>query len=101
MASKNVVKMRKPTEVKRVADKLQVLWNDDSTVAVDFATIRKNCSCAVCLEMKVALSETQTYYQRAIRPVEILPVGNYALQISWEDGHRSIVAFDRIENLAV
>jgi DUF971 family protein len=92
---------KRPVEVKRIDGNLNLRWSDQSSIQIPLATIRKNCSCAVCLEMKVALAEGQSYYQRAIRPVDISAVGNYALQIAWEDGHRSIVAFDRLETLAV
>lgn len=34
-----------------------------------------------------------------IRPADIQPLGNYAVQITWEDGHNQVAAYDLLETL--
>ena len=91
-----LVTVMRPLELRRVADKLRVLWSDQSLSEMPWAELRKSCRCAVCLEMKTPLQENQTYYARAIRPREMSTLGNYAVEIAWEDGHSSIVPFERL-----
>ena len=88
----------RPLEMRRVEDKLRVLWSDQTVSECSWADLRKTCRCAVCLEMKTPLHESQNYYARAIRPRDMTTVGNYAVEISWEDGHSSIVAFERLRS---
>lgn len=60
------------------------------------ATLRRQCRCAKCIDEWTGdqvlrpedVSET-------IKPVEMAPVGNYALQVSWTDGHQSIFPYAR------
>ncbi len=86
----------KPLEMRRVDDKLRVLWSDQTLTEKAWADLRQSCACAVCAELKTPLNETMSFYQRAIRPREMSSLGNYAVEIGWEDGHRSIVSFERL-----
>ena len=88
----------RPLEMRRVGEDLRIVWNDQSLSSLPWSEIRKTCRCAVCLEMKTPLQENQSYYARAIRPRTMSVVGNYAVEIAWEDGHSSIVPFDRLRS---
>ncbi len=90
----------KPKEIKRTASALQILWSDGSTELVDFGKLRKACSCAVCRELKTPLQETQPYYKRAVQMNKMDLIGNYALGVTWGDGHHSIFSFERIKAAA-
>lgn len=60
------------------------------------ATLRRQCRCAKCIDEwtgdQVLRPED---VPESIRPVEMAPVGNYALQVLWTDGHQSIFPYAR------
>lgn len=86
----------RPREVRRQSAGLEILWEDSQKTFSDFSSIRKFCTCAVCKEAKVPLNDSMPFFQRSISLQAMNLVGNYAVEIVWADGHRSIVAFDRL-----
>ena len=85
--------MNPPKSVKRSAnDSLVLTWSDGSTTEIPIKFLRDECPCASC---KGESGLFGVYY--APPEVEILPgrydlkaavpVGNYALQLEWGDGH--------------
>lgn len=86
----------KPREIKKVSGGLEILWSDAQRSFAPFSELRKSCTCAICKESKAPLSEALPYFQRAISLSGMNIVGNYAVEIQWADGHRSIVSFDRL-----
>lgn len=88
--------LNRPVEIRREGEFLQINWENKSTTQKKFSEVRLSCACAICKESKVPLQPSMPFYPRAIRPSSIELVGNYALHIAWEDGHRSIVALDRL-----
>lgn len=87
-----------------VGNELALAWADGLESYVPLERLRRACPCAVCQGEPDALG-------RVVRPVpeigaagfdlvEVLPVGGYALQIGWADGHRSgIYSFDLLRRL--
>lgn len=73
---------------------LEIEWNDDTTCQYPLSHLREACPCVECrgghqyMGMKYApdnlLSLTPA---RSYDVLEILPVGNYAIQPVWDDGH--------------
>jgi DUF971 family protein len=88
----------KPKEIKRQSSGLEVLWDDSEKSFCEFSAIRKNCTCAICKEMKTPLNESMPFYQKSISLKGMSLVGNYAVELLWGDGHRSIVSFDRLRS---
>ena len=79
---------------------VEIEWKDGHRSAWDFAWLRNACPCATCHEERekagrpvgVAKPKTQTLlvmYEAPPRPVEVTPVGRYALKFKWNDGHES------------
>jgi len=79
---------------------VEIEWKDGHQSAWDFAWLRNACPCATCHEERekagrpvgVAKPKTQTLlvmYEAPPRPVEVTPVGKYALKFKWNDGHES------------
>ncbi len=76
---------------------LEIDWSDDQTTQCSFVKLRNACPCASCREKKKAdekkpgnllpvLSQAEA---RPLKIVSMRPVGNYAYNIDFSDGHRS------------
>jgi DUF971 family protein len=69
-------------------NEIQILWPGGPQVTIPAARLRDLCPCAECVEEGTGkkLLDASTI-PADIRPTEITPVGNYAIQIHWSDGH--------------
>ena len=67
---------------------LRILWPGGHEVTIPAARLRDLCPCAECVEEGTGrkLLDPATI-PASIRPEQVLPVGNYAIQIHWSDGH--------------
>lgn len=80
---------------------MEISWRDGHQSAYTFAFLRHACPCAVCNEERKASglapgvaapskdSGPFVLYQAPPRPVDVTPVGKYALRFKWNDGHES------------
>lgn len=79
---------------------IEIDWKDGHHSAWTFAWLRNACPCATCHDEReksgrppgVAKPKPQTLlvmYEAPPRPVEVTPVGKYALKFKWNDGHES------------
>ncbi len=67
---------------------LSVLWEDGHRSDFDVRDLRLNCRCALCRDEMSGLPLLDPKSVRAdITPLTITSVGNYAIQITWNDGH--------------
>lgn len=77
-----------------------IVWKDGHESHWTFAWLRNACPCATCNEERTqtgrALGEAAPrpggplmLYQAPPRPLEVTPVGKYALRFKWNDGHES------------
>jgi len=86
---------------RRDARTLSVLWEDGHGDDFDVRDLRLACPCAVCIE---ETSGRPLLDPKSVRP-DITPrvissVGNYAITISWNDGHSTgIYSFERLQAL--
>ena len=79
---------------------LTIDWRDGHTSHWTFAWLRAACPCATCQETreneKLAPGVTKPkpksllpMYEAPPRPVDVEPVGKYALRFRWNDGHEA------------
>lgn len=79
---------------------VEIDWKDGHRSAWDFAWLRNACPCATCHEerensgrkpgeAKPAPESLLPMYKAPARPVEVTPVGKYALKFKWNDGHET------------
>ncbi|HBH52797.1 MAG TPA: DUF971 domain-containing protein [Planctomycetaceae bacterium] len=97
-----------PSRLVGTADGLTLEWPDGQRGTVTWKTLRDRCPCAVC---RVARAETTPLPDlpvlslaeaRPLRATAMNPVGNYAYQVDFNDGHRSgIFPFDLLRQLSV
>ncbi len=83
----------KPVAMRREGDGLLIEWNDGVTTQTSWRSLRKGCPCATCMEEKekpanpfkvLTASEVSA---GAPTPTAMKPIGHYAYQITWNDGH--------------
>jgi DUF971 family protein len=67
---------------------LRIAWQGGPETVLPAFRLRDLCPCAGCVEEGTGrkLLDPATI-PADVRPVKIEPVGNYAIQITWTDGH--------------
>ncbi len=92
----------RPKEMIEGDKDLKVTWADGEESTYSFDFLRNNCPCALCVdEWSGKRKFVKLLLPPDFRPVEVTPVGNYAVQISWSDGHNTgVFSFRRLRELA-
>jgi len=90
---------------------LTIEWRDGHTSHWSFAWLRAACPCATCHETREAegLEPGETkprpqallpMYEAPPRPIDVEPVGKYALRFRWNDGHEAgLYSWDYLRNV--
>ena len=91
-----------PTSMEAEEADLVIHWSDGLTQKHPYPLLRRSCRCAACVE---ELTGRPLLDPRAvpadITPLSITPVGTYAIQIGWSDGHRSgIFSYEHLRALS-
>jgi len=84
-------------------DYLELHWSDQPIQKISLINLRRNCPCAICLKQKEEDDgrHFKMYRQDEITIANINVVGQYALSISWKDGHNTgIYEFSLLKKLA-
>jgi DUF971 family protein len=79
---------------------VEIDWRDGHQSAWNFRWLRDACPCATCHEEreqagrepgepKPKAKALLAMYEDPPRPVEVTPVGKYALRFKWNDGHEA------------
>jgi prepilin-type processing-associated H-X9-DG protein len=106
---------KKPTSIKIHVSNgtgVDVTWADGHASHYEFAYLREECPCATCndaREKKAALGEMASplksspalpMFKPKARAHAATQVGNYAIQISFTDGHSTgIYSYDHLRNI--
>lgn len=87
-----------PVAIERVDQKIVITWSDSSSRSYSPSLLRKSCPCALCKEKRsqptiatqpLALPVISMAEARPLEVVRMQPVGNYAYNIQFSDGHSS------------
>jgi ATP-binding protein involved in chromosome partitioning len=80
---------------------LAITWSDGHESTYDVRALRLACGCAECVDEWSGEERLDTSAVPAdVAPVRIQPVGRYAIQIEWSDGHATgIYPFRRLREL--
>jgi DUF971 family protein len=90
---------------------MSIDWHDGHSSHWSFAWLRAACPCATCHEERdadgrtpgVAKPKPQSLlqmYEAPARPVEVTPVGKYAIRFKWNDGHEAgLYSWDYLRNV--
>jgi DUF971 family protein len=83
----------RPLSLKREGDGLKIEWSDGVATFAAWRHLRANCPCAGCIEERskppdpFRVLTPQEAAAGPPAPVAMRPVGHYAYQITWNDGH--------------
>jgi DUF971 family protein len=91
--------------VQQIGNELAIAWNDGLETFIPLELLRRACSCAACGGEPDALGRlarpTVTYSRRSFILEGFVPIGGYALQFRWADGHNTgIYSFDYLRKLS-
>lgn len=80
---------------------LVIVWGDAHESRLDVRRLRLACACAHCVDEWTGAERLEEETVPAdVHPVSIRPVGRYAIQIDWSDGHATgIYPFERLREL--
>jgi DUF971 family protein len=87
---------KKPKSLKvfvSTGEGLEVVWNDGHLSRYSFPYLRDHCPCAMCNDERAkkeklgAKAEAFPMYKPRVAAKSATPVGNYAVQIEFSDGH--------------
>lgn len=79
---------------------IEIDWKDGHRSSWTFSWLRHACPCATCHEErekegrkpgepKTKSAQLLPMYEAPARPDSVAPIGHYALQFVWNDGHQS------------
>ena len=73
-------------------EKLTIDWSDGQQSEISIGALRRNCPCAGCRELRQHMSKSRltvlpTATEGPVTVVKAEPVGNYAIRLTWSDGH--------------
>ena len=96
----------RPSDLQIIGQELAVKWDDGSESYIGLETLRRACPCAGCkgevdvlghLHQGPAPTLTADSYQL----LRLVPVGSYAVQPMWRDGHGTgLYTFDYLKRVA-
>ena len=92
-----------PTALRqKTASELAITWSDGVESVYDVRSLRLACGCAVCVDEWSGEGRLDpASVPDDVHPLRIEPVGRYAIQIAWSDGHGTgIYPFRRLRTLA-
>jgi DUF971 family protein len=96
----------KPFDIQHIGQELAIKWEDETESFISLEKLRRACPCASCKgEMDVMgnlyKGPEQPFTPAAFELRQIVPVGTYAIQPVWADGHATgIYSFDYLIRIA-
>jgi DUF971 family protein len=95
----------RPRSYQVIGDLFVVVWDDEHESYYPLEGLRRACPCAVCsgepdLFGRMYGGAPQHYRPDSFVLQSVEPIGNYALQLNWADGHTyGIWTFERLRAL--
>ena len=96
----------RPDDLQLIGNALAIKWPDGSEDFIPLDILRRCCPCAGCkgevdILGNVYRNPEKPLTPRAFELVRLEPVGGYAIQPVWADGHSSgIYSFDYLKRVA-
>ena len=96
----------RPLDIQQIGQELAIKWDDGSESFVELEKLRRHCPCAGCKGEMDVMGKLYKNPERPLTPQAfqlrtITPIGTYAIQPVWGDGHGSgIYSFDYLKRVA-
>jgi DUF971 family protein len=93
----------RPIEIGRANQHdVQIRWSDGQEIVYPARFLRFHCPCAMCQDEMTGVRRLQeSSVAKDVHPEAIHPVGRYAIQIYFSDGHNTgIYTWERLRALA-
>lgn len=96
----------RPVDLQTIGTDLAIKWDDGKESFIPLEQLRRACPCAGCKGEVDALGQLHKGPEQKLTPasfqlVRLAPVGGYAIQPSWADGHNSgLYSFEYLRKLA-
>ena len=87
--------MTSPKVIRKTSERLLYCeWEDGLKGTITMETFRKECPCAECTQDELNNKKTlthllDTFEEGKFQLKEVKAIGNYAIAVSWGDGHDS------------
>lgn len=90
-----------PVAMSAEGTSLRLQWNDGHVSVYPPAYLRLQCTCAHCVSENTGERIIQSKdVAPNIHPLQADPVGRYAIQIAWSDGHKTgIYSFEHLRKI--
>ena len=92
----------RPSEIKNIRGVgIEITWEDGHKGNYSYEYLRLSCQCASCVDEWTGESLLKREkIPEDIHPDDLFPVGNYAIQVNWSDGHSTgIYSFDLLRKI--
>lgn len=92
-----------PLKIKKNHDSsLSINWSNGTESRLSFSDLRFYCRCAECVDEWTRKRKiSRDAIPATIQPLAIVPVGRYAIQVDWNDGHKTgIYPYDLLYSLS-
>ena len=96
----------RPVDIQTIGDELAIKWDDGGESFVTLAALRRHCPCAGCkgevdILGNLYIGPEKPLSPQSLRLVRLTPVGGYALQPAWADGHSTgLYSFEYLRKIA-
>lgn len=95
----------RPADLQVIGAELAIRWDDGSESFIPLPTLRRHCPCASCAGERDILGNLhkgpdRPLTARSTQLARLEPVGSYAIQPVWADGHNTgLYTFESLRRL--
>jgi len=95
----------RPIDIQQIGPELAIKWEDGRENFIPLEALRRACPCAGCIGERDIMGTlhkgpSQPFSAPSFQLKRLVPVGGYAIQPVWGDGHASgIYSFDYLRGL--
>jgi len=93
-------------DIQHIGNELAIRWEDGRESFIPLEKLRRGCPCAGCQGEVDVLGNLHKSLDKPLAPgafalTRFVPVGGYAIQPCWDDGHNSgIFSFEYLQRIA-
>ena len=96
----------RPIDIQPIGGELAIKWDDGSESFIPLEKLRRACPCAGCKGERDVMGNLYKGPDQPLTPdafqlIRVVPVGGYAVQPTWADGHATgLYSYDCLREVA-